>query len=486
VGAALAAFALSSCSDKVEPLDLAGPGSAMSPVSGNAQTGLPGAALPAPFVVRVTDLNGRPVPGVSIGWSAQRGAVSSAFDTTDNDGIASVGLRLPATTGVDTVVANAGTLGSASFGATAAPIIEAYTFRYVDAGSYHACGMTTTEEFICWGYNGDGQLGFAGTAPVAYPTLLVSDTRYRQISGGRYHTCGLSFSGIVACFGGDIDGRLGNDNPPVTFQSVAAGRIHSCGISLSRQLWCWGSNGEGELGNGQGAPGASSPTKVFVEAGDRAVAPGGLHTCAVNEGGAVRCWGFNGEGQLGDGTNTTRLVPTAIGGGLTFQVDPVIAPPAPDPDFPLPPGPFLTAGYAHSCAVATGGTTYCWGLNEDGQLGDGTRAARTTPTAVTGGSTFVALSAGYSHTCGLTAAGAMFCWGDNTFGQLGNDSRIDALAPVAVGGGLVFGSLKAGDLSTCGVTTTGVAYCWGNNEYAQLGNGSKTDALLPVKVAFQP
>jgi alpha-tubulin suppressor-like RCC1 family protein len=217
------------------------------------------------------------------------------------------------------------------------------------------------------------------------------------------------------------------------------------------------------------------------------VAVGGQHSCAIEFSGAAYCWGYNIRGQLGDGTTASNGIPTRTAGSLEFRQDPLVIFRSPDPDFPLPPGPFMAAGYDHTCGITTTGPTVCWGINENGQLGDGTRSPdRLNATAVAGGHAFAAVTAGLRHTCALDSDGAAWCWGNNNLGQLGTGPTGDALVPTAVEGGLTFAYIKAGELFTCGVTSEGVAYCWGDNEYGQLGIGNTTSSNVPVKVAFQP
>lgn len=391
-------------------------------------------------------------------------------------------------------------------------------FRYLDAGSYHSCGIATTETLHCWGYNGDGQLGLSPSHPVLSPTEIVDDERFRLVTGGRYHSCGITLSGEASCWGEDKDGRLGQRPFATTFQYAQAGYVHTCALSLAREVWCWGYNGEGEL--------ARNPNDTFVDTtgvrrtlfssatpcvlwggvpcGEaspansplyKALTVNGLHSCAIRENGQADCWGFGAEGQLGNGGTATKTLPTPVESAVAFRTEPTVAPPVPDPDFPLPSGPFIAAGFAHTCAISVGGPTYCWGLNENGQLGTGNFASSTVPREVSGsgGLEFIRITAGQSHTCGLTAAGAAHCWGDNTFGQIGDGTKStagtndnDRSAPTPVSGGLTFAYLKAGELHTCGVTTAGVAYCWGDNEYGQLGNGTTTASPTPSKVAGQP
>jgi len=143
----------------------------------------------------------------------------------------------------------------------------------------------------------------------------------------------------------------------------------------------------------------------------------------------------------------------------------------------------VSAGFYHTCGVTTSGAAYCWGGNIGGALGDGTPTTRLVPTPVAGGLTFAALSAGSYHTCGLTTSGAAYCWGGNIGGALGDGTTSDRLVPTAVVGGLTFAKLSAGYFQTCGVTTSGAAYCWGINPVGQLGDGTQTNRLVPTPVA---
>ena len=491
----VASLLLAACEADVTPLDVSGPPAQAAVAAGNGQTGAVGEVLPEPLVVQVTDEAGRPVPAVEVTWLVKAGTLNVVGDSTDDAGRAAAFWLLPDTPGVDTVAAVVEGAGTVVFGATVQPIPGTIVFRYLDAGSYHACGITTTEQFLCWGYNGDGQLGIGTTDPRLFPNLVPGDLRHRLVSGGQFHACGLTLAQVAYCWGNNQDMRLGSEGGPgdfsptpvavgtdKTFQSIQAGRVHSCAVDLSQSILCWGSNWEGQVGIPPSGP--LGPTVVPAVPSMKSVALGGLHTCGIGVGGTGFCWGYNALGQLGRGATSFSETPGEIAGGVTFQRDPIVIFPSPDPDFPLPVGPFMAAGHDHTCAINTAGTTLCWGLNQDGQLGDGTRTQRPSPTGVSGA--FVALTAGVRHTCGLSAAGAAFCWGDNTFGQLGDGTTTDRLTPTAVSGSLAFAYIKAGDLFTCGITSTGVAYCWGDNEYGQLGDGSTTPRSLPVKVAFQP
>ncbi len=504
--------AVTACKETVAPLALAGaPATAVS-VTGDNQSAAIGAALTDSLKVLVSDAAGLPVPGVVVNWSATGGTISPRVDTTDGAGASTAQWTLGNAAGIFTATATIAGLPPVTFTATASPVTGTLVFRYVDAGSYHACGITTDERAVCWGFNGDGQLMAGSTANTLQPTPAVGSLTYRITSGGRYHSCGVTLSGVIYCAGANQDGRLLNRSQtpstvpvqaksPITFQSVSSGNTHTCALSLTQDIWCGGNNGEGELGdvtpvrpNDTTSVAVDSmfvfsdtlrPIATFRTVRYRAVTAGGLHTCALTIAGIAQCWGWNSHGELGVSGPAQSFVPVNVSGGITFQVDPTFIPHPPDPDFYVPAQGFLSAGYAHTCGVAVGGAAYCWGNNEDGQLGRA-GASGSAPTLVGGNLTFSAVSAGYRHTCGLSSTGVAYCWGNNDFGQLGTGNRTASSAPIAVSLGVAFQSISAGDTFSCGVTTAGVAYCWGGNEYGQLGVAAGAGSLVPVKVSFQP
>jgi alpha-tubulin suppressor-like RCC1 family protein len=151
----------------------------------------------------------------------------------------------------------------------------------------------------------------------------------------------------------------------------------------------------------------------------------------------------------------------------------------------------VSAGDRHTCAIAAGGTTYCWGDNEFGQAGRpglmqfsvASTLFYPKPVPVAEGFAFVAITTGGLHSCGLTAAGAAYCWGYNGVGSLGSGNLEDSWRPVPVSGGLTFATIKAGNNHTCGLTTTGTAYCWGWNYWGQLGSSGQGSSAVPLAVS---
>lgn len=146
----------------------------------------------------------------------------------------------------------------------------------------------------------------------------------------------------------------------------------------------------------------------------------------------------------------------------------------------------LSGGFLHTCGIRPDGRALCWGANESGQLGDGTTRSSTAPVPVAGDLRFASLGGGTSHTCALVPDGTAFCWGANANGQLGDGSRASRPSPGQVGGGRRFSSLAVGWTHTCALTRGGSAYCWGRNAHGQIGDGSLADRLVPTAVTEVP
>jgi alpha-tubulin suppressor-like RCC1 family protein len=292
-----------------------------------------------------------------------------------------------------------------------------------------------------------------------------------------YHSCALTAAGGVVCWGNNNDLQLGpptggTSDTPVAVQGLSSGITvvgtgfqHSCAVTHGGTLKCWGDNDHGELGIGAISSHSSGPVNVTgLASGVTAVDGGYRYTCAVANGGA-RCWGSNGSGQLGDGTNVQRLVPVPVAGLGSGVTD-------------------IDAGEGLTCAVANGAAK-CWGNNNVGQLGIPTSTASSnTPVAVTGlSSGIAAIGVGYEHSCALTSAGGVKCWGSNSNGQLGNGTTVDSSTPVNVSGlssGVV--ALAVGESHNCAITAARAAKCWGANFFGQLGNGNTTFSPIPVNV----
>jgi alpha-tubulin suppressor-like RCC1 family protein len=245
----------------------------------------------------------------------------------------------------------------------------------------------------------------------------------------------------------------------VRFSTVDPGSSYSCGIATDGEAFCWGSGGL--LGDTTSRHDHPLPVLTDVRfdtlAAARSSASSFGHTCALTAAGSAYCWGFNGEGQLGNSSfEPFSATPVAVAGGLSFAS--------------------ITVGGSQTCALTTDGAAYCWGLSSSG-------TRNRIPVTFAPVMRFRSLSAGAAHACGVTTDNVAYCWGTNTYGQLGDSSITDRVDPTPVAGGLQFKSISAGAYHTCGVATGGASYCWGSGGFGQLGTGFSTNQNWPAPVA---
>jgi alpha-tubulin suppressor-like RCC1 family protein len=221
--------------------------------------------------------------------------------------------------------------------------------------------------------------------------------------------------------------------------AIGSGGDHTCAVTSAGALRCWGSNSFGSLGN-VSVTSSSSNVPVGVsglDSGVLAVSAGGSDTCAVTAGAGVLCWG----------SSYGSTVPVLFSGleGTVISI---------------------SLGSAHGCAVTQGGAVKCWGSNDGGKLGNGTNTSSTTPVDVQGlGSGFMSVSSGSSHSCALSVTGTTFCWGRNRYGQLGNSSTTNSNIPVRASEQIAPAiGLSAGSFTTCVIQSNRSRQCWGWQE----------------------
>jgi alpha-tubulin suppressor-like RCC1 family protein len=377
-----------------------------------------------------------------------------------------------------------GQLGNGGFTPSAAPV-EVQTLQGVTAiaaGSASTCAVDGSHKVWCWGANDHGQLGDPVRDSRGTPRMvaLPFDAAAGVAVGGGF-SCALSTresGGKVACFGVNSAGQLGaivfEDESPtpvaVTFGGVAvsivAGANFACLVDDAGAPWCWGNNDNFVLTD---PTGQARPVPVRASYGAVSAVAAGSHACAVLAGGGLRCVGYNGRGQLGNGQRTTQSVPGMID-GITDATG-------------------VASGAAHSCATRMNGTVVCWGANTWGALGDGTWDSRAAPEPVASLAGATSVVAGFSHTCALVG-GMVACWGRNNRGQLGDATKSGYTRgnPVIVPNLTGVTQLAAGGNTTCALVEGGTVYCWGQGDFGQLAIGNKeadfhdSDAPLAVQM----
>lgn len=368
------------------------------------------------------------------------------------------------------------------------------SFNSISAGADHSCGVTKAGDAYCWGENG-GRLGNGLTADSSKPVAVAGYLKFASVSAGGTHTCGVTTEGAAYCWGNNGSGQLGNNTQtnstvpvPVSgglvFMSISAGLFHTCGITTNGAAYCWGSNSDGELGygtlpsipnplGGPPMPAMISTVPVPVSGGltftslsaSRIYFAGGSYTCGLVTGGVAYCWGSNLMGALGIGDITLGIssVPVPVSGGLTFIS--------------------MTTEFG-TCGVTPTNSTYCWG----GQIDNtGAIVDIAAPTPILNGIEFASLNGKGDHICGIAINGAAYCWGMNSNGQIGNNTTsYYVYTPTVVSGGIQFTAISVGESHTCGLSTDGTGYCWGRNFWGELGNGTTIDSSIPVNVTLLP
>lgn len=368
------------------------------------------------------------------------------------------------------------------------PAVAMGPWQLMDAGSNHTCGIANGKAY-CWGNNGSGQVGYGSlsqtSTPLAVNTSVMSGT-VTDISSGVDHSCAVA-DGKAYCWGRGQNGKLGQGSTsgsltPVavntsvmsgTVTSISAGSFHTCAVADGK-AYCWGKNDTyGQLGNNSTS---DSYIPVAVDTSVMSgtvtkISAGSQQTCAIADGKAY-CWGNGSYGNLGNGSGTSRLTPSAVTTTLMSGTVTDIS------------------SYFHGCAVANG-KAYCWGYNNNsGILGNGTSASSSNPVAVTttlmsGSVTKIATGSNYG--CAV-ADGAMYCWGVGSYGRLGSNPTVSyATTPVAVDTTLMTGTVTSisGYEQSCAVAN-GDAYCWGMGSLGRLGNGDVINLSFPTKVSNLP
>jgi len=427
-------------------------------VAGDAQSAIPGTFVADSLAVRVEDANGNPVAGAQVFWTVASGGGTVNPNTTATDASGVTRTRwLLGTSGTQSVTAAAALGGSAAtFTATFAPSPDVSYGPAFSAGPRQTCALTTGGRMYCWGR------GYRRQRDEPTPIASVA---LAEVTTGFNHVCARTAAGSAYCMGTGLEGELGNgivtgDGSPdelvavqggLAFTQLSAGDNHTCGITADGAAYCWGLNSQGQLGTTftDPCPGTGAGMCSTVP---RAVAGGHTFTrldsyanttCGVTAGaGRVLCWGF-----------PYGATPVEVGAGRVYTQ--------------------VAVGFDHVCALS-GTQVYCRGANSYGQLGTGGTNQENAFVPVVGGNAFAQVVAGQHYTCGLTTGGAALCWGRNSEGVLGSGALTSdpRPTPTPVSGGLTFTAISGGQAHACGRAADGRLYCWGNDSFGQVGDGT--------------
>jgi alpha-tubulin suppressor-like RCC1 family protein len=398
----------------------------------------------------------------------------------------------------------AGYLGDGTYTDSTSPVpIGTATWASIDCGYGHTIATQTDGSLWAWGDNASGQLGDGTntqrnspvqivaarsiTVHVSYAATLSSADA--TISAGATANLTVAIYGGTAPYtvvysGGTVTNYTSGSNIPVSpaitttytltsvtdangckasidWKMIAAGSNHSVGIKDDGSLWAWGWNNNGQLGDGTTTQ-RSSPVQIGTATNWASIAGGGTYTIATQTDGSLWAWGGNDAGQLGDGSTTQRNSPVKIGTATWASI---------------------ACGQDHTIATQTDGSLWAWGYNEYGQLGDGstTQRTRTSPVKI-GMATWASIACGDNHTIATQTDGSLWAWGNNGSGRLGDGSTTQRNSPVKIGTATNWASIAAGASHTIATQTDGSLWAWGYNADGQLGDGSTTSSNSPVKI----
>ena len=345
----------------------------------------------------------------------------------------------------------------------------------VGAGGEYTCVLMSNGTESCTGRNQFGQLGNGSMNNSNVPVAVTGLGSIAHLVPGDEFSCALITDGSIQCWGTGEKGQRGDGtfttwsvSPAAvtgvtTAVAAGAGYNHACAVLADGTLQCWGDNAHGQLGDSMAETQSALPVNVGGISSPLAIAVGGFHTCVLIADRSVRCWGQNGQGQVGDGTMDDAPAPVPVS-GLSSVVS-------------------LALGGTHSCALLTDGTVQCWGNGYDGQLGNGTFDPSSTPVPVSGVTNAVAVAAGWAHTCALLQDGRVRCWGEGVNGELGDGTATSSPTPVAVAGVSGATAITAGWWHHSCAIAGGSVKCWGANDWGQLGNGTQTPSASPVAMS---
>lgn len=280
----------------------------------------------------------------------------------------------------------------------------------VETGDSDSFAIKSDGTLWAWGRNEYGQLGIGSVGQSLIPIQVGTDTDWKSVSNHGYHTLALKIDNTLWGWGNEtvyfgfinsmVPVQIGTD----TWKSINTGQHYVMGIKTDGTLWAWGRNEYGVFGNGSTTNQTNGPIQIGDENQWDSIAVFSDHTMAIKLDGSLWGWGGNFYGQLGDGTVTSRLIPTRIGNGNNWQS--------------------VNSGYLTTHAIKTDGTLWASGFNSSGQLGDGTTLTRVSPVQIGTSTNWKLLKPNFTYCqVGLQDNGKLYGWGSNQYGQTSGDGN---------------------------------------------------------------
>ena len=396
---------------------------------------------------------------------------------------------------------------------TPVQIADLFGITDISAGSNHTLAIDRVGQVWSWGANESGQLGDGTRTRRTTPGLVNGITGVVALAARDSLSVATLYDGSLQVFGNNLYGQHGNGTesksrmPLVVtglsgVTSISAGERHSIALLEDGSLRAWGANEYGQRGDSVTSVSAT-PLQVSSLSGWKTIASRNNSTLAIKNDGAVWGWGstygtspqqisgltgitvasvgssyalflkndgtvwgrgYNGYGQLGDGTtNSSYDTPVQATGLSTIAA--------------------IASNQGFSLALKDNGTVWTWGANYNGELGDGTTISHATPAQVGSLFSIAAIAAGSSHALALKNDGTVWAWGDNNSGQLGDGTHTRHTEPVQVATLVGITAIAANGYYSLALKNDGTVWAWGDNSYGQLGDGTTTPRTIPVQIS---
>jgi alpha-tubulin suppressor-like RCC1 family protein len=308
-------------------------------------------------------------------------------------------------------------------------------------------------------------------------TTTTGPLKWANFSAGDYHSVAVKTDGSLWAWGYNDDGELGDGTTDYSYDPIlisatgwagatlAAGDYHTTVAKADGSLWGWGYNGYGDVGDGTTTDVTTGPKLISATGWAGAtIAARYYHTIAIKADGSLWAWGYNGDGELGDNSTTNVTTGPKLISATGWA------------------GSKIAAGWYHTRVLKADGSLWGWGYNYYGELGDGTTTDKLVPTRIGTDTDWSAIAAGEYFTLGVKTDGSLWAWGYNGYGQLGygfTDSVTTGPICISETG---WANVAAGEYHSVGLTADGAVWAWGYNDSFQLGDGTAIDSYIPVRV----
>ena len=355
------------------------------------------------------------------------------------------------------------------------------TWSQASCGHNSSLAIKTDATLWSWGLNTYGQLGNNSTNNISSPIqIALTPTRFTQVSCGyNYYSLGIQSPGTLWSWGSNSYGQLGvntdgtnNTSSPVQvgvvnyWTQIAAGNAHWLAAQSAGTLWACGYNNFGQLGNNtsSSSQGALTPVQIGLLNTWSQVAGGNFFSYALQNSGTLWAWGYNVQGQLGQGNTVNYSSPVQVGAVTTWQQISV------------------NSTSATALALQSAGTLWAWGFNGFGQIGNSNTNNQSNPVQIGALTVWTRIANGGFSNYAIQSNGTLWAWGLNSQGQLGLNTTVGVSSPVQVGTGSTWTQVGAGALQLAAIQNNGTLWMCGYNAQGQIGNNDTTNISSLIQV----